>query len=229
MQATNRPAARYGKVTPMDDLTKLSLESFLDRTADRTPTPGGGGVTGAGGALACALARMVIAYSTGKKTEPDARARLEATAGVLHRADQLLRALITRDAAAYTNMTEAAKVAKDNPASRTAYDDAVLAAVAVPMEMAAIASNVLSTMDGCKNVISRYLLSDLAIAAVLAGATARAAWYTVQVNARELRDSAERAKFLSDSDDILEHCARHRDSIETYVRGHLENTAPTSR
>lgn len=213
----------------MDDLTKLSLENFLDRTADRTPTPGGGGVTGAGGALACALARMVTAYSAGKNTEPDDRARLETTAGLLHRADHLLRALITQDAAVYTNMTEAAKITKDNPSSRAAYYDAVLAAVAVPMEMAAIASSVLTTMDACKNVISRYLLSDLAIVAVLADATARAARYTVQVNARELRDIAERAKFLSDSDDILEHCARHRDSIETYVRGHLENTAPTSR
>lgn len=213
----------------MDDLTKLSLDSFLDRTADRTPTPGGGGVTGGAGALACALARMVTAYSTGKKTEPADRARLETTAGLLHRADQLLRALITQDAVAYTNMTEAAKVAKDDPSSRAAYDDAVLAAAAVPMEMAAIASNVLSTMDGCKNIVNRFLLSDLAIVAVLADATARAARYTVQVNARELNDIAGRAKFLSDTDEILENCARHRDSIETYVRGHLENTVPGSR
>ncbi len=213
----------------MDDLTKLSLDSFLDRTADRVPTPGGGGVTGGAGALACALARMVTAYSIGKKTEPDDRTRLETTAGMLHRADQLLRALITQDAVAYTNMTEAAKVAKDDPASRAAYDEAVLAAVAVPMEMAAIASNVLSTMDRCKNLVNRYLLSDLAIAAVLANAAARAARYTVFVNAGELSAVAERAKLLSDADEILEHCARHCDSIETYVRGHLENTTPDSR
>lgn len=213
----------------MDDLTKLSLDSFLDQTADRTPTPGGGGVTGGAGALACAMARMVTAYSTGKKTQPDDRTRLETTAGMLHRADQLLRALITQDAVAYTNMTEAAKSAKDDPASQTAYDEAVLAAVAVPMEMAAIASNVLSTMDRCKDIVNRYMLSDFAIAAVLADATARAARYTVQINARELSDIAERAKLLSDADEILKHCARDCDSIETYVRGHLENTAPDSR
>lgn len=213
----------------MHDLTKLSLDSFLDQTADRTPTPGGGGVTGGAGALACALARMVTAYSTGKNTKPDDRTRLETTAGMLHRADQLLRALITQDAVAYTNMTEAAKIAKDDPASQSAYEDAVLAALAVPMEMAAIASNVLLTMDGCKDIVNRYLLSDLAIAAVLADAAARAARYTVQINARELSDVAERAKLLSDADEILEHCARHCESIETYVRGHLENTAPDSR
>ncbi len=47
----------------MDDLTKLTVESFLDEVADRTPTPGGGAVSALAGALACAMARMVAAYS----------------------------------------------------------------------------------------------------------------------------------------------------------------------
>ncbi len=80
----------------MDDLTKLGIDEFLDRTADRTPTPGGGSVTAAAGAHACALARMVAAFSTGKKTAPPVRTQVEETARRLHRADQLLRALITR-------------------------------------------------------------------------------------------------------------------------------------
>ncbi len=213
----------------MDDYTRLSIDSFLDQVADRSPTPGGGSVTALAGALACALARMVSAYSAGKNTEPDPRRRIEATAARLHRADQLLRALITQDAVAYTNMTTAAASrsgrsgqASDASSAQTSYSDAVLAAACVPMEMAAIASNALSTMDEFKDVAGRYLLSDLAVAAILADATARAAGYTVRINARELHDGANRTRLPSDIDDILKHCARRRESIETYVRQHLE-------
>ncbi len=216
----------------MDDLTRFSLESFLDRTADRTPTPGGGSVTAVAGALACALARMVIAYSGRKDAEQAAANRTKETALRLHCADQLLRALISQDAAAYADMTDAAKHAKENPSNpsaRSACNDAVLAAVAVPMEMAAIAVSALAEMDEFKTVAGRYLLSDLAIAAVLADAAARSARYTVGVNARELDDTGKRARILADIDDILEHCARRRESIESYVRGRLENAAPAGR
>jgi formiminotetrahydrofolate cyclodeaminase len=222
----------------MDDLTKLGIDEFLDRTADRTPTPGGGSVTAAAAALACALARMVAAFSSGKKTTPPVRTQVEETARRLHRADQLLRALITRDATSYAGMTEAAKDWKAASAAgpveqdasvRKVYADAVLAAVAVPLEVAAIASNALATMDEFKAVASQYLLSDLAIAAILADATARAARYTVHVNAREFDDAATRGTVLAEIDGIIEHCAGHRASVEEFVRDHLEKGAGASR
>ena len=216
----------------MEELTKLSIENLLDRTARRTPTPGGGSVTGVAGALACSLARMVAAYSVRKDTDAAPRLRVEEAAAQFHRADELLRALITHDATAYADMTEAAKRVKQDPsdpAARTAHNEAVLAAVAVPMEMAAIASNALSAMDEFKTVASRSLLSDLAIAAVLAEATARSARYTVGINAPELDDPKQRAKVLSDVDNILEHCAHRRESIEAYVRGRLEASASDGR
>jgi len=97
------------------------------------------------------------------------------------------------------------------------------------MEMAAVVSNALTTMDELKPVASRYLLSDLAVAAVLADATARACFYTVRVNAREVSDTATRAKLLSDIDEITEHCARRRESVETFVREHLEDRRIDSR
>lgn len=211
----------------MDDLTKLRLDDFLDQVADRTPTPGGGGVTGLAGALACALAHMVAAYSVNKKTDSAVRTQVETMAARLRRAGQLLRALITQDAEAYARMTEAAASRRHEPArtdgGQAAYADAVLAAAAVPMEMAAVASNALATMDEFKSIASRYILSDLAIAAVLADATARACSYTVRVNAREVSETEANARLLSNVDDILTHCVRRRESIEAFVSEHLED------
>jgi len=215
----------------MDDLTKLAIDEFLDKTADRTPTPGGGSVTGAAGALSCALARMVAAYSVNKKTEDPVREQVEGFAQRLHRADQLLRALITRDATAYSGMTEAAKQrkaaragddAQANEAAQRMYETAVLAALAIPMEMAALASNALATMDEFKGVASRYLLSDLGIAAVLADAAARSARYTVCINAPDLKNQETRVRVMREIDQIIDHCTGHREAVETFVRSHLE-------
>lgn len=213
----------------MDELTNLTLERFLDQTADRTPTPGGGSVTGMAGALSCAMAQMVAVYSVGKKTDPQKRTRLEQVVAKLRRADQLLRALITQDAVSYSKMTEASKLAKQDNSAAASYHEAVLSAMAVPLEMAAVVSHVLSALDDFKADASRHLLSDLGVAAVLAGATAHAARYTVLVNARELSDRSQREKIISDIDQTISHCDEHRKSIETFVSGHLETPASSDR
>lgn len=217
----------------MDDLTKLTVDSFLDQLAERSPTPGGGGATGVAGALACALAHMVAAYSVGKKTEPAVRTQVEKAVSHLHHADQLLRALITQDATAYADMAEAARSRRLQPARTSAaqstYADAVLASIAVPMEMAAVVSNALAAMDEFKELANRHLLSDLGIAAVLADATARAARYTVRVNVPELAEAAKRSRILTEIDGIAENCRRHCESIEAFVRGHLENDPADNR
>lgn len=213
----------------MEDFTQLSVDRFLDQVADRTPTPGGGSVAAMAGALACAMAKMVAGYSISRNTEDSVRKQVEELAVRLHRADELLRALITQDAEAYAKMTEAVKAAKDDPSKQPASDEAVLAAIAVPMGMAATASNALATMDEFKTLASRYLLSDLGVAAVLADATARAAGYSVRVNLRDVADAKAKAKIAGDIDTIIAHCAERHESIEAYVNEHLEKQAAASR
>jgi len=213
----------------MDDLTKRSIDEFLDAVAQRTPTPGGGSVAAAAGALACALARMVGAYSVGKNPEKGVRDRTEALVDRLRRVDEILRGLVTQDAVAYAAMSAAGKVARANPATKSAYQDAVLAAAAVPMETAAAASQALAAMDELKDFANRHLLSDLGVAAVLAEAAARAAWYMVTVNLPEVVHAATRTKLREGIDQTLQHCQSSARSIEGFVRGRLENRETGSR
>lgn len=206
----------------MDDLTKRSVDDFLEAVAQRTPTPGGGSVAGAAGALACALARMAADYSIGKNTEPSVRDRTEAVLNRLRGADEILRGLVTQDAVAYAAMSAAGKAARENPAAKPAYQDAVLAAVAGPLEAAAAASHALAAMDELKDFANRHLLSDLGVAAVLAEAAARAAWYMVAINLPELTDAATRTKLRGNIDETIRHCESYRRSVEAFVRRHLE-------
>ena len=207
----------------MDDLTALPFDKFLDQLADRTPTPGGGAVAAAAGALSCAMARMVAAYSIKKNTDADTRHRIETFAMRLRRADGLLRALVTQDGEAYTKMTTAAKAAKKDPAVGNAYAEAVMSAISVPMEIAALASEALATMDEFKALANPYLLSDLGVAAVLAESTAQAARYSVLINARELADEAARVRVTTEINEAVSHSARLRETVESFVAPRLEN------
>ncbi len=50
-------------MNPMD--TSASIAAFLNATAEKQPTPGGGAVAAVAGALACAIGEMVLNYSVG--------------------------------------------------------------------------------------------------------------------------------------------------------------------
>jgi glutamate formiminotransferase/formiminotetrahydrofolate cyclodeaminase len=207
----------------MDDLTSLSVGEFLDRVTARTPTPGGGSVTGLAGALGCALGGMVAAYSLRKDTEAESRQVIDKSAVQLHRCEGILRALITQDAAAYQKMSAAGRARRESPGDAAAageYERAVFDASAVPMEMAAVASNALVAIDAYKHLANPLLLSDLAIAASLVNIAARAARSTLQVNAQEIGDESQRESLLADIDRIILHAARNLASIEAFVEGH---------
>lgn len=206
----------------MDELSSLRFDELLKRVAEKAPAPGGGSVAGATGALACALGQMVTSYSVGSKTEAKTREQLETALTSLRRLEQIARALITQDATAYEAMTAAAKKRGESDSAAGVYQQAVMAAVAVPIEIAAVSSRALTTMDGMKSVANRYLLSDLAIAAVLADAAARSARYLVELNAGELTDEERRSTVLAEIDKTVLHCDACRKAIEAFVCERLE-------
>jgi len=206
----------------MTDFTTHTLDEFLGALADRKPTPGGGAVAAATGALAAALARMVTAYSIGSKTPDAARTRLADLAAQLRAMDELQRALITQDATAYLAMTEAGRAARDNPEKQPAYQQTVLAAVSVPMEIAAVASRTLATLDDGKDVVGKYMVSDLAVASVVACAAVDAAGYLVRVNLPAIDDRSTRARIARDMEEVRSRSAIRRESIDSFVTARLE-------
>lgn len=204
---------------PIDEGGALRFDGFISALASRTPTPGGGAAAGACGAIACALAEMVAAYSVpragaGGESPPDPAQNIQARLAVCRR---MLRQLMDEDAAAYEAMTAARREAKADASLKPAYESAVLAATRVPMEMMAASATSLALMDELKDRANRFLLSDLGAASAMALAAARAADYSVRVNLPGLpggtaRDAADEA------DRMLERAARLAERVEACVR-----------
>lgn len=166
----------------MPDLRSLTLLELLDAVAAKQPTPGGGAVASATGALAAALAQMVVNYSVGKKNLAAHQSDLAEAVVVLERARAVLLQLADEDAAAYGAVNELSRLPESDP-RRAALPEAQAACVGVPLATAAACVDLLRLFKALAPKTNRHLRSDLAIAAVLAQAAARSSRWNVLVNA----------------------------------------------
>ncbi|MFO0830250.1 MAG: cyclodeaminase/cyclohydrolase family protein [Phycisphaerales bacterium] len=158
------------------------VHQFLADLAAKQPTPGGGAVAGLCGALSSALAQMVVSYSLGKKSLAQHQHMLEDAARRLERARSIFLELADEDAEAYALLNEISRLPDTDPRRARDLPGATQAAVSVPMSVAAAAVDALRLLRALCGASNPHLRSDLAIAAVLAEATARAARWNVVIN-----------------------------------------------
>src|SRR6266576_6548785 len=92
-----------------------TISDFLNATAAKQPTPGGGSVTALAGALAAAMGEMVLNYSVGKKDLAQHQPELKIGLAELTRARALLLGLMVEDQVAYEALTAARKLPPSSP------------------------------------------------------------------------------------------------------------------
>jgi len=194
------------------DYLSLPLRDFLADVAARTPTPGGGSVAAAVGALGAALARMALAYTVGRPAGAGDDERLSALADELAGAGRQFEQLMAEDMAAYEQYAAARKADDERK------QQALLRAVAVPMEIIVLAGAIAARLDEVKALINPHLLPDLQAAAVLASAAARAASTSARVNLAELANRREADRLENQLDLLLGRLARHRNAVVHYQR-----------
>lgn len=177
------------------NIEQQTIAEFLDSVAAKQPTPGGGAVASVVTALAAALGAMVVNYSLGKKklAQHDALHRR-----ALAELDELRRealALAEADAVAYGRLNELMKLDASDSRRQREWDAAVDEAIAAPQVVMQCCARMLQLLQELAGATSAPLASDLAIAAVLAEAGARAAAWNVRINLSLMND-AERSMQL---------------------------------
>jgi formiminotetrahydrofolate cyclodeaminase len=195
-------------------IESLTFDDLLDQTAAKSPTPGGGSVAAAVGALGAALAAMVVAYSRGRKDLADHEPLLARAEVALKEARRDMLDLAQRDVIAYAELNDATRKPKEDPDRAARVVAAARAATLVPTSLAASCEAMLDLMLQLAGRSNKYLRSDLAIAAVLAEATAASARWNVLVNLPLLPpDEATLAREAVDR--IVARCAGCRRAIES--------------
>lgn len=190
----------------------LTIGEFLERTASKDPTPGGGGVAGVTGALAAALGEMVLAFSIGKKGLEDHQARLADCSRSVGAMRNRLLELADEDAAAYAKLNSVMKLQKDSPERKTELPKAALDAARVPLDVIRVSSELVLCFEVMSEISNPWLKSDLAIAVILTEAVARASRWNIVVNMGFM--DGQGFGLLEDADGLLE---RIRTGLERTV------------
>jgi glutamate formiminotransferase/formiminotetrahydrofolate cyclodeaminase len=167
-----------------------SLDGWIDELAGGAPVPGGGSAAALAGTLAAALVAMVARLTIGRKAYASVERRAKE---ILAEADRLraeLRRLVDEDAAAYTRVSEAYKVPKDNAARAKTIDQALLGAAQVPLTVASFTSTVRKLAQEMGQMGNKNARSDARVAEGLARAAMAGALENVRVNVESLSDPA---------------------------------------
>jgi formiminotetrahydrofolate cyclodeaminase len=185
----------------------LAFSDLLDAVAAKSPAPGGGFVASAVGALAAALGQMVLAYSLGRKSLAEHESHNAEVDRRLLQTRLLLLQLAKEDAAAYEIVNELQRLPEDDARRAKELPGAAMAATQIPLAVAAACTDLLRLCESLTGTTNPWLRSDLAIAAVLAEAGARACRWNVAINLSLLDDCgvAEpvRERLLPDLDKSL--------------------------
>lgn len=198
---------------PLADSATAS--EFLEKAAAREPTPGGGGIAALSGAAAAAMAEMALNFTVGNKrfaeVEEEAAELLE-----MVRAERLrLTELIAADAAGYAKVAAALKMPKKSPeekaARKTALEAAMRDGIEPPLAMVRSIAKIAGEIARIGRISNPNLSGDVAVAAALLPAAAKAASLNVWANITALesgRAEEVTAEVAGALEEIEKSCSR---------------------
>jgi formiminotetrahydrofolate cyclodeaminase len=183
-------------------LTDMSVSDLVGRLATDDPVPGGGSASALAGVMAAALVHMVVELTAGRPAAADHERRIaEIRDAAAELQTELLR-LAEDDAAAYASVVAARRLPKETDehraVRRTQIEFAVRAATRAPLEIVLRSTEVLALAEALAPIANRNAVSDVGVAALLAGAAIRGAALNVEINVPSLpegdplRDEARR-------------------------------------
>lgn len=176
------------------DALPEGLTTYLEALASGAPTPGGGSAAGMAGALGAALVGMVANFTVGRSKFAAVDAALREVLAGAKMARELLTGLTQEDERAYATLSAAMKLPREDEAQRRAraqaMQQALRAATAPPLAMAAVCREVLDLAQRAAEQGNPALASDAGVAALLAEAALQASAINVRVNLARVRDQA---------------------------------------
>ncbi len=190
-------------------VSDITPTAFLEATASKAPTPGGGSSAALAGALAAALTQMVAGLTSGRKKY--AAVNDEATA-VLSQANNLRQALtnaIAEDAASFDQLMA---VWRDKSLTgdekKTAVEKATIYTGEVPLKVARLSRDAAQLSLLMATIGNVNAVTDAAAAVMMAQAAVLAAGLNVKINGVGLQDHALAAAWTAEIDGLATEMAQ---------------------
>ena len=165
---------------------ELPVRDLIERLATSEPVPGGGSASAMAGAIGAALVHMVVELTVGRPgSEGHEEALTRIGTGSAGWQSELLN-LAEVDATAYDAVVRARRLPRATDRERELRAFQVAAALReatrAPLATARAASEVLGLAELLAPIGNRNAISDVGVAALLAGAALRGAALNVEIN-----------------------------------------------
>lgn len=201
--------------------------TFCEATAAAEPTPGGGAVAAALGALGSAVGAMAARYSEDAEAEPATAANVKAQIEALDEVRRRLIRLLDDDIEAYAGVRAAYALPRAEPeqkATRKAViQDALAGAAEPPLRICRAALEGLAALDALIGDANPHLLSDIGVAAHALGAAQQSAWLNVLVNLRLMKRAELVEGLRAEGEPLLQRGAALHARLAARVRSTLES------
>lgn len=196
---------------------EMPIEAFLTGLASADPEPGGGAAAALAGATGAALISMVANLTIGKEKYAAVQGEMEEARG---RAEQLrasLLAAIDRDAESFRRVMDAYKLPRETDEQKAARKQAIQLALRdatkAPREVVRLCREAADWSKVTAEKGNAQVITDAAIAGILADAAAQSAALNVRINLGPIGDPAFTDPLWAEIAESLEAIRAVRDDV----------------
>jgi len=182
----------------------MITEEFLQELSSSAPVPGGGGVSALVAALSAALCSMVGNLTSGKKKYAEYQEDIERIIDEAVKSRDTLYEYIKKDAEAFEPLSRAYSIPKDEPGRDEKLEKALLDAAEAPLALMREIALLVPMLEELSVKGSNLAISDVGVAAALAGAAMRGAVMNVYVNTRLMKNAEVAGNMNKEADAILD-------------------------
>lgn len=210
-------------------LINKSLKDYIDQTASKEPTPGGGSVAALAGSLGTALTTMVGNLTIGRKSyeELDDEIKEEMTKNFqeLEKSVESLKKIVDEDTKAFDKVMESFGMPKETDEEKAARSKSIQEgykiALEVPLRCAEECYRVLELQEVFSKHGNVNAITDVGVGALLAATGLEGALLNVKINLLSIKNEEYRKTMEDKSDKLLKDGLKLKNSLLETVYSRL--------
>lgn len=212
-------------IAKQDRLSAMTVEDFCDLLSTDVPAPGGGSVAALCAAMSGALSAMVANLTIDKKGYENVQDQAYEYAPIGQSIKESAMHCIDVDTDAFYAMMDAMRLPKKTDAEITYRNEQIeqstQAAIMAPLETLRISYEALTLADKICQIGNVNALSDAGVAALIALAAAKAAYFNIRINITGITDETFKQNTLAEAEELLAKCTTISNKVENDVNSRL--------
>lgn len=203
----------------------FTIHSFLEQLSSKSPTPGGGGAAGFGGAIGAALGEMVVNLTLGKKRYADVEEEMQSLLAKLEVLKTEFLRLADEDEVVFAPLAAAyglpAGTEEEKKHKAEVLETHLLAATLVPLTVMERAVEALDIMEILAEKGSRLAVSDVGVGVQFIRSALLGAKMNVSINTKSMKQRERAGQLHHRADKLAEDGIRKADAIYAGVKALL--------